>query len=106
MNWREFVDKYDLRRINPCEFAGFISVMDYLYTSKTKEQTIALMVDFYDHADDIFNSIQEDGQKLMDNIDNLIKSMIDAGLITEDDLKKLQKELDQIEDDDTHYHDV
>ena len=63
------------------------------------------MVDFYDHADDIFNSIQEDGQKLMENIDNLMKSMIDAGLITEDDLKQLQKELDQIEDDDTpHYY--
>ena len=105
MNWREFVDKYDLRRINPCELAGFISVMDYLYTSKTKEQTITLMADFYDHADDIFNSIQEDGQKLMENIDNLMKSMIDAGLITEDDLKQLQKELDQIEDDDTpHYY--
>ena len=106
MNWREFVDKYDLRRINPCELAGFISVMDYLYTSKTKEQTITLMADFYDHADDIFNSIQEDGQKLMENIDNLMKSMIDAGLITEDDLKKLQKELDQIEDDDTPHHNV
>ena len=91
MNWREFVDKYDLRRINPCELAGFMSVMDYLYTSKTKEQTITLMADFYDHADDIFNSIQEDGQKLMENLDNLMKSMIDAGLITEDDLKKFNK---------------
>ena len=106
MNWREFVDKHDLRRINPCELAGFLSVMDYLYTSKTKEQTIALMVDFYDNADDIFNSIKEDGQKLMENLDNLMKSMIDAGLITEDDLKKLQKELDQIEDDDTPHHNV
>ena len=106
MNWREFVDKHDLRRVDPLNLAGFISVMDYLYTSKTKEQTIALMVDFYDHADDIFNSIQEDGQKLMENLDNLMKSMIDAGLITEDDLKKLQKELDQIEDDDTHHHAV
>lgn len=105
MNRKEFVDKYDLRRVNPFNLAGFMSVMDYLYTSKTKEQTITLMVDFYDHADDIFNSIQEDGQKLMENLDNLMKSMIDAGLITEDDLKKLQKELDQIEDDDTpHYY--
>ena len=104
MNWKEFLDKHDLRRVDPRELAGFISVMDYLYTSKTKEQTIALMVDFYDHADDIFNSIQEDGQKLMENIDHLMKSMIDAGLITEDDLKKLQNELDQIEDNDTPHH--
>ena len=104
MNWREFVDKHDLRRIDPLNLAGFISVMDYLYTSKTKEQTIALMVDFYDNADDIFNSIQEDGQKLMENIDNVMKSMIDAGLITEDDLNKLQNELDQIEDNDTPHH--
>ena len=80
--------------------------MDYLYTSKTKEQTIALMVDFYDHADDIFNSIQEDGQKLMENLDNLMKSMIDAGLITEDDLKELQNELDKIKDDDTPHYDA
>ena len=64
------------------------------------------MVDFYDHADDIFNSIKEDGQKLMENLDNLINSMIDAGLITEDDLKKLQNELDQIEDDDTSHYDA
>ena len=106
MNWREFVDKYDLEKVGPFELAGFISVMDYLYISKTKKQTIALMVDFYDHADDIFNSMQEDRQKLMENFDNLIKSMIDAGLITEDDLKELQNELDQIEDDDTSYYDA
>ena len=105
MNWRAFVDKYDLERVGPFELAGFISVMDYLYISKTKEQTIALMADFYDHADDIFNSMQEDRQKLIENLDNLIKSMIDAGLVTEDDLKELQNELDQIKDDDTfHYN--
>ena len=106
MNWREFVDKHDLRRVDPLNLAGFMSVMDYLYTSKTKEQTITLMVDFYDNADDIFNSIREDGQKLMENLDNLMKSMIDAGLITEDDLKKLQDELDQIEYDDTPHYDA
>ena len=104
MNWKEFLDKHDLKKVDPRELAGFMSVMDYLYTSKTKEQTITLMIDFYDHADDIFNSIREDGQKLMKNLDNLMKSMIDAGLITEDDLKKLQNELDQIEDDDTPHH--
>ena len=106
MNWREFIDKYDLERVSPFELAGFISVMDYLYISKTKKQTIALMVDFYDHADDIFNSMQEDRQKLIENFDNLIKSMIDAGLIAEDDLKELQNELDQIEDDDTFHYDA
>ena len=106
MNWREFVDKYDLERVSPFELAGFISVMDYLYISKTKKQTIALMVDFYDNADDIFNSMQEDRQKLMENFDNLIKSMIDAGLIAEDDLKELQNELGQIEDDDTSHYDA
>lgn len=106
MNWREFVDKYDLERVSPFELAGFMSVMDYLYISKTKKQTIALMVDFYDHADDIFNSMQEDRQKLIENFDNLIKSMIDAGLITEDDLKELQNELDQIENDDTSHYDA
>ena len=106
MNWKEFLDKHDLRRVDPRELAGFMSVMDYLYTSKTKEQTITLMVDFYDNADDIFNSIREDGQKLMENLDNLMKSMIDAGLLTEDDLKKLQDELDQIEDDDIPHYDA
>lgn len=106
MNWREFVDKYDLERVSPFELAGFISVMDYLYISKTKKQTIALMVDFYDHANDIFNSMQEDRQKLIENFDNLIKSMIDAGLVTEDDLKELQNELDQIEDNDTSHYDA
>ena len=106
MNWREFVDKYDLESVSPFELAGFMSVMDYLYISKTKKQTIALMVDFYDHADDIFNSMQEDRQKLMENFDNLIKSMVDAGLITEDDLKELQNKLDQIEDDDTSHYDA
>ena len=106
MNWREFIDKYDLERVSPFELAGFISVMDYLYISKTKKQTIALMVDFYDHADDIFNSMQEDRQKLMENFDNLIQSMVDAGLVTEDDLEELQNELDQIEDDDTSHYDA
>lgn len=106
MNWREFLDKHDLRRVDPRDLAGFMSVMDYLYTSKTKEQTVTLMVDFYDHADDIFNSIQEDGQKLMENLDNLMKGMIDAGLITEADLKELKGELDKIEDDDKPHYDA
>lgn len=106
MNWREFVDKYDLEKVSPFELAGFISVMDYLYISKTKKQTIALMVDFYDHADDIFNSMQEDRQKLIENFDNLIQSMVDAGLVTEDDLKELQNELDQIEENDTSHYDA
>ena len=106
MNWKEFVDKYDLEKVSPFELAGFISVMDYLYISKTKKQTIALMVDFYDHADDIFNSMQEDRQKLIENFDNLIQSMVDAGLVTEDDLKELQNELDQIEENDTSHYDA
>ena len=106
MNWREFLDKHDLGRVDSCDLAGFMSVMDYLYTSKTKEQTVTLMVDFYDHADDIFNSIQEDGKKLMENLDNLMKSMIDAGLITEDDLKELQNELDKIKNDDNPHYDA
>lgn len=106
MNWREFVDKYDLEKVSPFELAGFISVMDYLYISKTKKQTIALMVDFYDHADDIFNSMQEDRQKLIENFDNLVKSMVDAGLVTEDDLKELQNELDQIKENDTSHYDA
>lgn len=106
MNWREFLDKHDLGRVDLSDLAGFMYVMDYLYTSKTKEQTITLMVDFYDNADDIFNSIKEDGQELMEDLDNLMKSMIDAGLITEDDLKELQNELDQIEDDDTPHYDA
>ena len=106
MNWREFLDKHDLGRVDSRDLTGFMSVMDYLYTSKTKEQTITLMVDFYDHADDIFNSIREDGQKLMKNLDNLMKSMIDVGLITEDDLKELQNELDKIQDDDTPHYDA
>ena len=50
--------------------------------------------------------MQEDRQKLIENFDNLIKSMIDAGLIAEDDLKELQNELDQIEDDDTFHYDA
>ena len=106
MNWKEFLDKHDLKKVDPRELAGFMSIMDYLYTSKTKEQTITLMVDFYDNADDIFNSMQEDRQKLIENFDNLIKSMIDAGLVTEDDLKELQNELDQIEEDDTPHYDA
>ena len=32
MNWREFLNKHDLERVDPCELAGFMSVMDYLYT--------------------------------------------------------------------------
>ena len=35
-----------------------------------------------------------------------VGTILSQGLITEDDLKKLQKELDQIEDDDTPHHNV
>ena len=58
----QFLNKYQL---NNCklltleQIVSFCTVLDYFYCTSTKKQIIQLVTDFYDNADDIYNSIQE-----------------------------------------------
>lgn len=74
MDWKNFLEKHDLMKAGILEVAGFMTVMDYIYCTKTKEQAIEIMKDFYDNADDIFNSLKEDSENVSELIDEFIKT--------------------------------
>ena len=75
MDWKNFLEKHDLMKAGILEVAGgFMTVMDYIYCTKTKEQAIDVMKDFYDNADDIFNSLKEDSENVSELIDEFIKT--------------------------------
>ena len=73
MDWKNFLEKHDLMKAGILEVAGFMTVMDYIYCTKTKEQAIEVMKDFYDNADNIFNSLKEDSENVSELIDEFIK---------------------------------
>ena len=56
------------------EVAGLMSLMDYIYCTKAKEQAIEVMKDFYDNADNIFNSLKRDSENVSELIDEFIKT--------------------------------
>ena len=74
MDWKNFLEKRDLMKAGILEVAGFMTVMDYIYCTKTKEQAIEIMKDFYDNADNIFNSLKEDSENVSELIDEFIKT--------------------------------
>lgn len=74
MDWKNFLEKHDLMKAGILEVAGFMTVMDYIYCTKTKEQAIEVMKDFYDNADNIFNSLKEDSENVSELIDEFIKT--------------------------------
>ena len=58
----QFLNKYQLnncKNLTSDQIASFCTVLDYFYCVSTKQQLIQLVTDFYDNADDIYNSIQE-----------------------------------------------
>lgn len=58
----QFLNKYQLnncKHLTQDQIASFCTVLDYFYCVSTKKQLIQLVTDFYDNADDIYNSIQE-----------------------------------------------
>lgn len=78
MKYNEFFEKYGLLKegsqLDPRDLAGWMSAMDYFYCAMSKAQFLELVTDFYDNADEIFNSLNEDAQKMLDDIIQDIKS--------------------------------
>ena len=60
MTFSEFFNKYDIKfhigsdgqpgRLN------YLKILDDMYLRLTKEQALAMVADYYDHANEIFNS--------------------------------------------------
>ena len=74
MDWKNFLEKHDLMKAGILEVAGFMTVMDYIYCTKTKEQAIEVMKDFFFISDSIFNSLKEDSENVSELIDEFIKT--------------------------------
>ena len=61
MTFSEFFNKYDIKfHIGSDGQPGrldYHKVLDNMYLRLTKEQALAMVEDYYNHADEIFNSI-------------------------------------------------
>lgn len=55
----DFFNKWQLLNddVDIIVLLNFIVMLDYLYCSMTEEQLIELVSDYYENADDIYNSI-------------------------------------------------
>lgn len=60
MNKKEFIEKFHLDNWDIVSSGVLIASLDRLYLEFTKEQVIEIVSAFYDNADDIFNSLQEE----------------------------------------------
>ncbi len=82
MTFREFLQKWDIDpsvndQVNPMDMGGWLSAMDYMFCTKTKAQVLEMVGEFYDNADDIYNSLNEEANKTMTRLK-------DMGLLDED----------------------
>lgn len=97
MDFKEFFAKYNISARDEDEardLTGFLFVMDYIYGAMTKEQALALMADYYDNADEIYNSIGE------------AVAAIARQMIEEDNevIKKLEEERNKLPPDEENFH--
>jgi len=60
MNKKEFIEKFHLDNWDIVSSGVLIASLDRLYLEFTKEQVLEMVSAFYDSADDIFNSLQEE----------------------------------------------
>lgn len=64
MTYEEFIKKYHLNQMSDNEniaadLMSFLLGMDFIYGNFTREGALILMGDFYDNADDIYNSLSQ-----------------------------------------------
>jgi len=72
MKMEEFLKKHGLDfEGNTVEMMLFFTSLDKLYLELTPEQSIELIKDFYDNADDIYNELQEIAQKSVERLQAL-----------------------------------
>lgn len=85
MNKKEFIEKFHLENWDIVTAGVLIASLDRLYLEFTKEQVIEIVSTFYDNADNIFNSLQEE-------LEETIKKMSEElGLEEEKNIDKTPK---------------
>jgi hypothetical protein len=71
MDFMQFIEKYHLMKDGYCsimDITSFMVIMQYLYLTNTKEQMLKIAADYYDHADEIYNSAQAFKEFLIDKV--------------------------------------
>ena len=81
MTKKEFYEKHGLHFKDVMDEMLFLGGLDKLYLEFTKEQAIAIVNDYLDNADDIYNELQE-------NISAAIKELAEV-------LKQAQEKKDE-----------
>ena len=85
---KDFYEKHGIKFKDVMEEYVFLGAMDKLYLEFTKEQVLELVSDFYDQADDIFNEVKEEAEKIVkESTEKLMKAF--------NDLEELEREEDE-----------
>lgn len=77
MDYKEFLDKHGLKGMPVEIFPSLLSALDYLYTSHTRDQAIEIISDYYDNADDIFNSLNESVKTVSEQINSFLEELVE-----------------------------
>lgn len=73
MTKKEFYEKHGLHFKDIVEEMMFIGGLDKLYLEFTKDQAIAIIADYCDCADDIYNEIQDEVKEALNDLFDAIK---------------------------------
>lgn len=77
MDYKEFLNKHGLKGMPVEIFPSLLSALDYLYTSHTRDQAIEIISDYYDNADDIFNSLNESVKTVSEQINSFLEELVE-----------------------------
>jgi hypothetical protein len=90
MNFRDFLQKWSFdpstnEQVNAMDVGGWLSAMDYLFCTKTKEQVLEMVGEFYDNADEIYNTLNEAANETISQMreDGIIDA--DGNLVDDED---------------------
>lgn len=72
MTKEEFFQKYKIHFEDTISEMSFLMSLDNLYVQFPKEQVLQIVSDFYDNADEIFNSYKEE---LADNVGAILSDL-------------------------------
>ncbi len=77
MDYKEFLNKHGLTGMPVDIFPSLLAALDFLYTSYTRDQAIEIISDYYDNADDIFNSLNENVKIVSEQINSFLEELVE-----------------------------
>ncbi len=77
MTKKEFFDKHHIQFETLIEEIAFLDALDALYLGFTVEQVHAIVDDYLNNADDIYNDMKEVIQKRVNELEDKLKEIVE-----------------------------